>query len=61
MEIDHGSKSAGRMMNANDVGIAATAAATGATLLRTDRDFDHFAASTVRWVWIDPASPPPHE
>jgi len=56
-EIDHGSKDLGRKMNPNDVWIAATAAATNATLLTTDKDFDHLEASIVRRVWIDPANP----
>lgn len=56
-ELDHGSKNVGRRMNPNDVWIAATAAATGATLLTTDKDFDHLEPSIVRRVWIDPANP----
>ncbi len=63
-EIDHASQAAGRKMGKNDVWIAATARVTGATLLTTDRDFDHLAAGggpssfvlpTINLVWIDPA------
>jgi predicted nucleic acid-binding protein len=57
VEIDHGSKSAGRKMNPNDVWIAATAAAINATLITTDRDFDHLDPSIVRCAWIDPTAP----
>lgn len=61
VEIDHGSRSIGRRMNQNDLWIAATAAATHATLLTTDRDFDHLDASLVRCVWIDPSGTSPPE
>ena len=57
VEIDHCSRSVGRKMNQNDLWIAAVAAATGATLLTTDRDFDHLDQSIVRSVWIDPQGP----
>lgn len=40
----------------NDVWIAATASATGATLLTTDRDFDVLHPSHIRREWIDPQS-----
>lgn len=59
VEIDHRSRSVGRKMNQNDLWIAAVAAATGATLLTTDRDFDHLDPSVVRSVWIDPRGPSP--
>jgi tRNA(fMet)-specific endonuclease VapC len=59
VEIDHRSRSVGRKMNQNDLWIAASAAATGATLLTTDRDFDHLDPSIVRSVWIDPQGPLP--
>ena len=57
VEIDHCSRITGRKMNQNDLWIAATAAATNATLLTTDRDFDHLDAALVRRVWIDPKEP----
>lgn len=59
VEIDHGSRTLGRKMNQNDLWIAAAAAATSATLLTTDRDFDHLDASLVRCVWIDPSGNSP--
>jgi predicted nucleic acid-binding protein len=59
VEIDHYSRSVGRRMNQNDLWIAAVAAATEATLLTTDRDFDHLDSSLVRLVWIDPKGPTP--
>jgi tRNA(fMet)-specific endonuclease VapC len=59
VEIDDASKTAGRKMNPNDVWIAATAAATSATLLTTDRAFDHLDPSLVRYTWIDPTGPSP--
>ena len=57
VEIDHYSRSVGRRMNQNDLWIAAVAAATDATLLTTDRDFDHLDQSIVRFIWIDPQGP----
>lgn len=45
----------GRAMGKNDRWIAATAAATGATLLTTDRDFDHLTSLLLTRHWIDPA------
>lgn len=39
-EIDSWSKKNGRALGDNDTWIAATAAATGATLLTNDKDFD---------------------
>lgn len=54
VEIDHHCRSIGRRMNQNDLWIAASAAATGATLLTTDRDFDHIDPSIVQSTWIDP-------
>jgi predicted nucleic acid-binding protein len=44
-------------MNQNGLWIAAAAAATSATLLTTDGDFDHLDGSLVRCVWIDPSGP----
>lgn len=40
----------------NDLWIAATAAATGAVLLTTDRDFDKLHPSHLQREWIDPAT-----
>ena len=52
--IDSFSESIGRKMGKNDVWIAATAAVTGATLLTTDRDFDHLVPRFLKRDWIDP-------
>ena len=41
-------------MGENDVWIAATARRLGATLLTTDRDFDHLHGTWIDRVWIDP-------
>jgi predicted nucleic acid-binding protein len=60
VEIDDYSRSVGRRMNQNDLWIAAVAAATGATLLTMDRDFDHLDQlnqSMLRLIWIDPKGP----
>jgi tRNA(fMet)-specific endonuclease VapC len=54
-EIDHFSESNGRRMGQNDVWIAATAAATRAWLITTDKDFDHLHDSYINRVWVDPA------
>jgi tRNA(fMet)-specific endonuclease VapC len=40
----------------NDLWIAATAAATGALLLTTDRDFDDLHPGSLRREWVDPES-----
>lgn len=62
-EIDHASRAGGRKMGKNDAWIAATTKVTGATLLTTDKDFDHLtlgraptgaALPTINVVWIDP-------
>lgn len=45
-----------RNMGKNDLWIAACTKASGATLLTTDRDFDHLAQSMLSLEWIDPAS-----
>lgn len=44
-----------RMGQQNDLWIAATAAATGATVLTTDRDFDLLHPHHIRREWVDPA------
>jgi len=52
--IDSYCESIGQPMGKNDLWIAATAAATGATLVTTDRDFDHLSPLFVTRLWIDP-------
>ena len=49
-------KRAGRPMGQNDVWIAATARATGATLLTIDTDFDVLHPSLIQREYVDPAS-----
>ena len=45
-----------RVLSKNDLWIAATARATGATLLTTDRDFDLLHPGLLTRVYIDPSS-----
>lgn len=44
------------VMGKNDLWIAATAKATGATLLTTDKDFDHLHPNLIQRIYIAPAS-----
>jgi predicted nucleic acid-binding protein len=53
-EIDDFSDRQGRTMGKNDVWIAATAHVAAATLLTTDRDFDHLGPAYLRRIYIDP-------
>jgi len=53
-EVYQASKPKGRAIQQNDLWIAATAKAIGATLLTTDRDFDHLADEHIDLRWIDP-------
>lgn len=55
--IDAHCESIGRPMGKNDLWIAATAAALNATLLTTDRDFDHLTPRFLARDWIDPVTP----
>ena len=55
-KIDAHTESRGRKLGKNDLWIAATAAATGACLLTTDRDFDHLCPLFFARDWIDPAT-----
>jgi tRNA(fMet)-specific endonuclease VapC len=52
--IDTFSERMGRSMGKNDLWIAATAHTTGATLLTTDKDFDHLDSVFLKREWIDP-------
>jgi tRNA(fMet)-specific endonuclease VapC len=52
--LDSHCKSLGHKMGKNDLWIAATAAAAGATLLTSDRDFDHLPPNLPARIWIDP-------
>jgi tRNA(fMet)-specific endonuclease VapC len=50
----------GKVLGKNDLWIAATAAATGALLLTTDKDFDPLhEEELLRRVWYDPATSHP--
>jgi len=53
-EIDQFSDGKGRRMGKNDVWIAAVAKVTGASLLTTDKDFDHLDKKHISRIWIDP-------
>lgn len=45
----------GRILSKNDLWIAASVKASGATLLTTDRDFDCLYPECIDRIWIDPA------
>jgi tRNA(fMet)-specific endonuclease VapC len=47
----------GKSVGKNDLWIAATAAATGALLLTTDKDFDPLHEQFLKRAWYDPAPP----
>lgn len=57
VQVSEYSRRAGRTMGKNDLWIAATAMATGATLLTTDKDFDHLDPALLPREWIDPTLP----
>jgi tRNA(fMet)-specific endonuclease VapC len=48
---------AGKAVEQNDIWIAATAIATGAHLLTTDKDFDPLYPAYLDRTWIDPQRP----
>ena len=56
VEIDDYSRRRGRVMGKNDVWIAATAKVEQATILTTDRDYDHLHPHLVMREYIDPNS-----
>ncbi len=43
-----------RNMGKNDLWIAASASLSGATLITTDKDFDHLNGTYVEVIWLDP-------
>ncbi len=47
----------GRPIEQNDIWIAATAIASGAHLLTTDKDFDPLYPKVLDRTWIDPQQP----
>lgn len=55
-EIGNFIRKGGHAVGDNDVWIAATAAAAGAWLLTSDKDFDPLAPAYVQREWIDPTS-----
>lgn len=57
VEVSEQCRRSGRVLSKNDLWIAATAIATGATLLTTDRDFDPLHRTLLTREWIDPALP----
>ncbi len=48
---------AGKAVEQNDIWIAATAIASGAHLLTTDKDFDPLCPAYLDRTWIDPQRP----
>ncbi|HET8774302.1 MAG TPA: PIN domain-containing protein [Thermoanaerobaculia bacterium] len=52
-ELHAWTRSAGRALSDNDLWIAATAAATGAHLVTTDKDFDPLHPKQIRRTFID--------
>lgn len=54
VRIDAFCTNAGRELGKNDAWIAATARATGATLLTTDRDFEYAGSALLSVEWIHP-------
>jgi tRNA(fMet)-specific endonuclease VapC len=52
-EIAHYSESNGNTKSQNDYWIAAAAKVTDATLLTSDRDFDHLQGRFLDRIWID--------
>ncbi|MCL6503532.1 MAG: type II toxin-antitoxin system VapC family toxin [Pirellulales bacterium] len=53
-EVQSFSEQQGKAMGENDAWIAATAKASGCTLMTTDRDFDHLHPAHLTRIWIDP-------
>jgi tRNA(fMet)-specific endonuclease VapC len=57
VQVSEYCRRAGRVLGKNDLWIAATAMATGATLLTTDKDFDPLDPALLPREWIDPTLP----
>jgi tRNA(fMet)-specific endonuclease VapC len=53
-EVDKATEPRGKVLSKNDLWIAATAKATGATLLTSDKDFDPLFPDHINRIWIDP-------
>ena len=56
-QIDVFLRRAGKPVQQNDMWIAATAVASGAHLLTTDKDFDPLYPDLLDRTWIDPQQP----
>jgi predicted nucleic acid-binding protein len=56
-EVDVFLRRAGKPVQQNDMWIAATAMASGAHLLTTDKDFDPLYPAHLDRTWIDPQRP----
>ena len=56
VEIDDFSRRHGHIMGKNDIWIAATARVEHATILTTDRDFDHLHPHLLTREYVDPNS-----
>ena len=56
-ELSEVSRLNGRFLGDNNLWIAATARATGVTLLTTDKDFDHLHPKWISCIYIDPNTP----
>ncbi|HEX4498361.1 MAG TPA: type II toxin-antitoxin system VapC family toxin [Thermoanaerobaculia bacterium] len=56
-EVDVFLRRAGKPIEQNDMWIAATAIASGAHLLTTDKDFDPLYPAPLDRTWIDPQRP----
>ena len=54
VEIDDFSRRSGVKMGKNDLWITATAHVEAATILTTDKDFDHLPQSLVKHLYISP-------
>lgn len=56
-EVDELLQRKGRPIEQNDIWIAATAVASGAHLLTTDKDFDPLYPKVLDRTWINPQQP----
>lgn len=56
-ELDFFLQTRGKSVEQNDIWIAATAIASGAHLLTTDKDFDPLYPAYLDRTWIDPQQP----
>jgi tRNA(fMet)-specific endonuclease VapC len=56
VEVDDFSRRVGVKMGKNDLWIAAAAQVENATILTTDKDFNHLPQTLVKHIYIDPTS-----